>query len=44
MPKELVDGLSEVAQRKKVSLNYLIIKCCEYALKNLPDDEIQPKK
>jgi len=44
MPKELLDELSEVAQRKKVSLNYLVIKCCEYALENLPDDEIQSKK
>jgi len=44
MPKKLLDELSEVAQRKKVSLNYLVIKCCEYALENLPDDKIQSKK
>lgn len=35
MPTELVAQLSELAQNKKVSLNYLVIQCCEYALKNL---------
>lgn len=40
MPKELVDKLYEVAQRKKVSLNFLVIKCCEYALENMPDEEV----
>ena len=38
MPKELVDRLSKVAQAKSVSLNYLVISCCEYALKNLPKE------
>ena len=35
LPLELVKNLQEVAQDKDVSLNYLIIKCCEYALENL---------
>ena len=39
MPQELVDKLGEVAQQKGVSLNKLVIQCCEYALKNLPDDK-----
>jgi hypothetical protein len=39
MPKELVEDLQKVAQRKKVSLNYLVMKCCEYALKNMPDEK-----
>jgi hypothetical protein len=39
MAKELVEELQKVAQRKKVSLNYLVTKCCEYALKNMPDEK-----
>jgi hypothetical protein len=39
MPAELVERLSAVAQTKKVSLNYLVIQCCEYALANLVDDK-----
>jgi predicted HicB family RNase H-like nuclease len=38
MPKDLVEQLGEVAQQKDVSINRLVIQCCEYALKNLPDD------
>jgi len=37
VPKELIERLCEVAQEKDVSLNALVIQCCEYALKNLPD-------
>ena len=32
---DLEQRLQTVAQNKKVSLNNLIIQCCEYALKNL---------
>jgi hypothetical protein len=39
MPKGLVEELQKVAQRKKISLNYLVMKCCEYALKNMPDEK-----
>jgi predicted HicB family RNase H-like nuclease len=35
MPLSLIKTLQEVAQNKNVSLNFLIIQCCEYALKNL---------
>jgi len=35
LPLPLVEKLQEVAQSKGVSLNNLIIQCCEYALKNL---------
>ena len=38
MPQALVDKLGEVAQKKGVSLNKLVVQCCEYALKNLPDN------
>ena len=32
MPAELMERLSIVAQIKKVSVNYLVIQCCEYNL------------
>ncbi|MCL2111621.1 MAG: Arc family DNA-binding protein [Clostridiales bacterium] len=35
MPAELVDKLEALAQDKGVSVNSLIIQCCEYALNNL---------
>ncbi|MCL2694015.1 MAG: hypothetical protein FWE60_02785 [Oscillospiraceae bacterium] len=34
LPKELLNDLQELAQVKDVSLNYLIVRCCEYALEN----------
>lgn len=41
IPKAVIDELSKVAQKKKVSLNYLVIKCCEYALENMLDEDEQ---
>jgi len=38
MPKELLERLSNVAQKKEVSLNKLVIQCCEYALSNMNDE------
>lgn len=38
LPVDLVKHLECVAQNEKVSLNNLIIQCCEYALKNLKTD------
>lgn len=35
LPLELVKELQETAQLKDVSLNYLVIRCCEYALRDL---------
>lgn len=37
LPLELVQCLQKVAQNKGISLNKLVIQCCEYALKNLED-------
>ena len=34
-PIELVEEMQTLAQNKGVSLNNLVIQCCEYALKNL---------
>lgn len=38
LPLELVQELQTLAQNKEVSLNNLVIQCCEYALKNLEKD------
>ncbi len=35
MPLELIKEMQQVAQNKDISLNKLVILCCEYALKNL---------
>ncbi len=35
LPIELVQRLQVVAQNQGVSLNNLIVQCCEYALDNL---------
>ena len=39
LPAELVKKLEIVAQEKNVSLNNLIVQCCEYALENLNQEE-----
>ena len=41
MPVELVQKLEVLAQEKQVSLNNLIVQCCEYALNNLCVDQIK---
>ena len=35
MPTELVKNMESIAQNQGVSLNNLVIQCCEYALANL---------
>ena len=35
MPVILIRKLEEVAQREKVSLNNLVVQCCEYSLDNM---------
>ena len=39
IPLTLVENLQKVAQSKGVSLNNLVIQCCEYALENLKNPE-----
>ena len=43
MPLELVKKLEILAQEKQVSLNNLIIQCCEYALDNISSSEEENK-
>ena len=35
MPNDLIEQLHSVAQEQSVSLNQLVIQCCQYALDNL---------
>ncbi len=35
MPNDLIEKLETLAQEKSVSLNQLVIQCCNYALDNL---------
>lgn len=35
IPLELISKLEVIAQEKKVSLNNLVVQCCDYALENL---------
>lgn len=39
IPLELVQKLEVLAQEKNISLNNLIIQCCEYALENIDNSD-----
>ncbi len=42
MPLELVKKMEVIAQEQKISLNNLVVQCCEYALDNMnPDGDIK---
>ena len=47
LPVELVEKMEVLAQNKGVSLNNLVIQCCEYALENIDstsdEDEVYKK-
>lgn len=43
MPLDLIRELERLAQEKNVSLNNLIVQCCEYALKNLDSSESEKR-
>ncbi|MCL2426961.1 MAG: hypothetical protein FWD05_11575 [Oscillospiraceae bacterium] len=43
MPMLLVNRLQELAQKKDVSLNALVVQCCEYALENLKESQGEVK-
>ena len=38
-PVELLEELNVIATSKNISLNQLVVKCCEYAMKNFDDKE-----
>lgn len=33
--KELADNLSDIAQREGISVNELVVQCCNYAISNM---------
>ena len=39
LPVELIKRLETVAQQNGVSMNNLVLQCCEYALDNLKESE-----
>lgn len=44
LPTGLVKRLEVVAQNKNVSLNNLVVQCCEYALENIDNSEAPKDK
>lgn len=44
LPLDLVKQMEELAQSRGVSLNNLVIQCCEYALDNIEDSENEENK
>ena len=41
LPVELIEKMEKVAQEKGVSLNNLVVQCCNYALDNLDEEKKQ---
>ena len=39
MPMDLIKKMEFLAQNKQVSLNNLVVQCCEYALENIEQCE-----
>lgn len=39
MEKKLVERMEKVCDEKNISLNKLVVKCIEYTLNDLEDDE-----
>ena len=46
LPQELISKLETIAQSRQISVNNLVIQCCEYAISNMEDtpfDNIREK-
>ena len=43
LPLDLVQKMEGLAQSRGVSLNNLVIQCCEYAMENIEDSGDQSK-
>ena len=43
MPNELIEKLEQLALDKNISFNQVVIQCCEYALANLKDSDMNKK-
>ena len=44
IPKSLLEWITKLSQEKDVSVNQIIIQCCEYALSHMEDCGAEPKK
>ena len=42
MPLALTQDLERIAQKEQVSMNQLVIQCCNYALANMEETEPLP--
>lgn len=40
LPVELLDELTRLASEKNISLNQLIVQCCEFAIENIDNEEV----
>ncbi|MBQ9120621.1 MAG: toxin-antitoxin system HicB family antitoxin [Lachnospiraceae bacterium] len=38
LPVELLEELSKLAAEKNISLNQLIVQCCEFAIENIDEE------
>lgn len=41
LPVELLEQLNKLATDKDISLNQLIVQCCEFAIENIDNDEAE---
>lgn len=44
MRNELIEKLKKIANEKRVSLNQLIVQCCEYAIEHLSENDDKSNK
>lgn len=44
LPVELVEKMEKLAQNRGISLNNLVVQCCEYALDNIEHSDDEDKK
>ena len=44
MPVDLIKEMEIIAQNKGVSLNNLVVQCCEYALDNISNNDEENKQ
>lgn len=38
LPVELLETLNKIASDKNISLNQLIVQCCEFAIENIDEE------
>jgi len=42
MPNTMIEEMEHIAAQKDISFNQLVIQCCDYALKNLANEDEPP--